>query len=93
MFVGADVADGLREEWKRPMHWAGFLVVQAGRKECRCSPRIGREAHIDPRFECGGGSTLPESLFTRLWDGFTSLIANYIPEAFYSNNIYLRIHI
>jgi CHAT domain-containing protein/tetratricopeptide (TPR) repeat protein len=24
-----DVADGLQEEWKRPMHWAGFLVVGA----------------------------------------------------------------
>ena len=26
---GADVADELEEEWKRPMHWAGFLVVGA----------------------------------------------------------------
>jgi CHAT domain-containing protein len=26
---GADVADGLEEEWTRPMHWAGFLVVGA----------------------------------------------------------------
>jgi CHAT domain-containing protein len=24
-----DVADGLQEDWKRPMHWAGFLVVGA----------------------------------------------------------------
>jgi hypothetical protein len=23
------VADGLQEDWKRPMHWAGFLVVGA----------------------------------------------------------------
>ena len=24
-----DVADGLQEAWKRPMHWAGFLVMGA----------------------------------------------------------------
>ena len=29
VFVGADAADGLKQEWKRPMHWAGFLVVGA----------------------------------------------------------------
>ncbi len=28
-FLAEDVADGLKEEWKRPMHWAGFLVVGA----------------------------------------------------------------
>jgi hypothetical protein len=28
-FLSEDVADGLEEEWKRPMHWAGFLVVGA----------------------------------------------------------------
>ena len=28
-FLAEDVADGLEEEWKRPMHWAGFLVVGA----------------------------------------------------------------
>jgi hypothetical protein len=27
--IAEDVADGLKEEWKRPMHWAGFLVVGA----------------------------------------------------------------
>jgi hypothetical protein len=27
--IAEDVADGLEEEWKRPMHWAGFLVVGA----------------------------------------------------------------
>jgi hypothetical protein len=25
--IAEDVADGLKEEWKRPMHWPGFLVV------------------------------------------------------------------
>ena len=29
VFVGADAADGLREAWKRPMHWAGFLAMGA----------------------------------------------------------------
>ena len=24
-----DVADGLQEAWRRPMHWAGFLVMGA----------------------------------------------------------------
>ena len=28
-FLSEDAADGLKEEWKRPMHWAGFLVVGA----------------------------------------------------------------
>jgi hypothetical protein len=28
-FLAEDLADGLEEEWKRPMHWAGFLVVGA----------------------------------------------------------------
>ena len=28
-FLAEDFADGLEEEWKRPMHWAGFLVVGA----------------------------------------------------------------
>jgi hypothetical protein len=27
--IAEDVADGLKEDWKRPMHWAGFLVVGA----------------------------------------------------------------
>jgi CHAT domain-containing protein len=30
-----DVADGLQEAWKRPMHWAGFLVMGAS----TCLPR------------------------------------------------------
>ena len=30
-----DVADGLRQAWKRPMHWAGFLVMGAS----TCLPR------------------------------------------------------
>ena len=30
VFVGADAADGLREDWKRPMRWAGFLAMEAG---------------------------------------------------------------
>ena len=28
-FLARDVADGLDQEWKRPIHWAGFLVVGA----------------------------------------------------------------
>ena len=30
-----DVADGLQEAWRRPMHWAGFLVMGAS----TCLPR------------------------------------------------------
>ena len=26
-FLADDLTDGLKEEWKRPMHWPGFLVV------------------------------------------------------------------
>ena len=29
VFVPKDVAAGLKPAWKRPMHWAGFLVVGA----------------------------------------------------------------
>ena len=29
VFIGQDVADGLQEAWRRPMHWAGFLVMGA----------------------------------------------------------------
>jgi hypothetical protein len=28
-FLARDVTDGLDEEWKRSMHWVGFLVVGA----------------------------------------------------------------
>ena len=28
-FLSQDVADGLQEAWRRPMHWAGFLVMGA----------------------------------------------------------------
>jgi len=28
-FFGQDVAEGLQEAWKRPMHWAGFLIMGA----------------------------------------------------------------
>ena len=28
-FWSQDVADGLQEAWRRPMHWAGFLVMGA----------------------------------------------------------------
>jgi CHAT domain-containing protein len=34
---GQDVADGLQQAWKRPMHWAGFLVLGAN----TCLPRGG----------------------------------------------------
>jgi hypothetical protein len=36
-FFGQDVADGLQQAWKRPMHWAGFLVMGAN----TCLPRGG----------------------------------------------------
>ena len=29
VFVSKDVAAGLKPAWKRPMHWASFLVVGA----------------------------------------------------------------
>ncbi len=37
-FLAEDVADGLEEEWKRPMHWAGFLVVGAATRLPRHTP-------------------------------------------------------
>jgi hypothetical protein len=45
----------LREEWKRPMHWAGFLVVGASTRLPRGAadePREGREAE-DERPDTG----------------------------------------
>ena len=39
-FFGQDVADGLQEAWKRPMHWAGFLVMGASTR----LPRGGMES-------------------------------------------------
>ena len=36
-FLGQDVADGLQEAWRRPMHWAGFLVMGASTRLPRCS--------------------------------------------------------
>jgi hypothetical protein len=36
--LAEDVADGLEEEWKRPMHWAGFLVVGAATRLPRHTP-------------------------------------------------------
>jgi len=36
-FFGPDVADGLQEAWRRPMHWAGFLVMGASTRLPRCS--------------------------------------------------------
>ena len=37
-FLTENVADGLKEEWKRPMHWAGFLVVGAATRLPRYTP-------------------------------------------------------
>ncbi len=37
-FLAEDVADGLEEGWKRPMHWAGFLVVGAATRLPRHTP-------------------------------------------------------
>ena len=36
-FLSQDVADGLQEAWRRPMHWAGFLVMGASTRLPRCS--------------------------------------------------------
>ena len=36
-FLAEDVAGGLQQAWKRPMHWAGFLVMGAN----TCLPRGG----------------------------------------------------
>jgi hypothetical protein len=43
-FLAEDVADGLKEEWKRPMHWAGFLVVGAATRLPRGTPSQPAEA-------------------------------------------------
>ena len=39
VFVSKDVAAGLKPAWKRPMHWAGFLVVGATTRLPRGKPR------------------------------------------------------
>ena len=41
VFVSKDVAAGLKPAWKRPMHWAGFLVVGASTRlpMSRLTPR------------------------------------------------------
>ena len=45
-FLGQDVADGLQEAWRRPMHWAGFLVMGASTRLPRgdATPPGGAEA-------------------------------------------------
>ena len=45
-FLGQDVADGLQEAWRRPMHWAGFLVMGASTRLPRgdATPRGDAEA-------------------------------------------------
>jgi hypothetical protein len=35
------VADGLQEAWKRPMHWAGFLVMGASTRLPRGDAKVG----------------------------------------------------
>jgi hypothetical protein len=40
-FFGPDVADGLQEAWRRPMHWAGFLVMGASTRLPRGDAKEG----------------------------------------------------
>ena len=40
-FLGQDVADGLQEAWRRPMHWAGFLVMGASTRLPRGDAKEG----------------------------------------------------
>ena len=46
-FFGQDVADGLQEAWKRPMHWAGFLVMGASTRLPRGGAKVGSVEAID----------------------------------------------
>ena len=46
-FFGQDVADGLQEAWKRPMHWAGFLVMGASTRLPRGDAKVGSVEAID----------------------------------------------
>jgi hypothetical protein len=46
-FFGQDVADGLQEAWRRPMHWAGFLVMGASTKPPRADAEVGNVEAID----------------------------------------------
>ena len=40
-FWSQDVADGLQEAWRRPMHWAGFLVMGASTRLPRGDAKEG----------------------------------------------------
>ena len=40
MIVTIRNADGLREEWKLPMHWAGFLAIGASTFLHRDTPSV-----------------------------------------------------
>jgi hypothetical protein len=64
-FHAEDVTDdGLKEEWKRPMHWAAFLVVGAATRMPRGTPSqsaaaetVGSEAEAK-RKQAGSTSDL-----------------------------------
>ena len=46
-FFGQDVAEGLQEAWKRPMHWAGFLVMGASTRRPRGDAKVGNVEAIN----------------------------------------------
>jgi CHAT domain-containing protein len=43
-----DVADGLQEAWRRPMHWAGFLVMGASTRLPRGDAKVGNAEALSP---------------------------------------------
>ena len=47
VFVSKDVAAGLKPAWKRPMHWAGFLVVGATTRLPMSRPTQAQGSVID----------------------------------------------
>jgi CHAT domain-containing protein len=43
-----DVAHGLQEAWRRPMHWAGFLVLGASTCLPRGDDKVGNAEALSP---------------------------------------------
>ncbi len=43
-----DVAHGLQEAWRRPMHWAGFLVLGASTCLPRGDAKVGNAEALSP---------------------------------------------
>ena len=70
-FFGPDVADGLQEAWRRPMHWAGFLVM--GASTCLPGPAAPPQDDI---------STIEEWLMSISLQDYAAAIKEYGYDSF-----------